>query len=109
MKIGPFKNQVHSSKEKVLPFEVELVDRETCLLLETPQFVGFRLHNRNAIAAKYSLEISEAQGEALICGVQPTMLRIEPSNSVDFDLELFAKTCGVCYVQGLRVRDEVSK
>ena len=112
MKIGPFRNQVSSSKEKVLPFEVEMVDRETCLLLETPQTVRFRLHNRTAGQARYSLEINEAvhsQGDTLICGIYPQTLRVEQSKSVDFQLELFAKSCGVSYVQGLRVRDETAK
>jgi hypothetical protein len=53
IKIGPFRNAVKPSsvKEKVQPFEVEMVDKETCLLLETPQFVRFRLINRNPTVA----------------------------------------------------------
>ena len=87
-----------------------MVDRETCLLLESPQFVRFRLINRSSQGAKLVLEINEAQqGDTLICGIHPNVAKIEPNKSFDFHLELFSKSCGINNLSGLRIYDEVTK
>jgi hypothetical protein len=87
-----------------------MVDKETCLLLESPQFVRFRLINRNSSQAKLILEINEnQQGDTLICGIHPNSIKVEPYKAFDFHLELFSKSQGINNISGLRVYDEIAK
>jgi hypothetical protein len=56
MKIGPV---IVTPKEKILSYEVEIAQRNTCLLLETPTFVRFFLYNRTATEARLTLEFND--------------------------------------------------